>query len=119
MPQLSDRMLPQRATVWRIGRTPNGRGGYAEVLESVATKVPCRLAGASLSRMIEVDGQMVAEPTRACYFRLGTDVRAQDVLTIVGIAGRLIVQAADPQADGVYLKCLVTEEQPDPLATAA
>lgn len=117
MAKLSTRMLPQRATISRLTRASDGRGGYPETLEPVAEKVPCRLAGASLRPYSGIDGQLSAEITRSLYVMPEVDIRAQDVIAVAGVSARLVVQAADPQADGAYRKCLVTEEQPDNLVS--
>lgn len=108
---LSDRMLPQRVRIERVGdREKDGRGGFRETLAPVAEAQRCRLKGASLRTFVDADGQLVSEIQIEAYFEPGADVRAHDVLTLAG-GRRLIVHSADDQADGVYRKAFLTEEQ--------
>ncbi|MEY5098718.1 MAG: hypothetical protein RJA36_1437 [Pseudomonadota bacterium] len=111
MPIISDRMLPQSVRVERIVRTPNGRGGHTETKTTVATALRCRMTAAFLTQLADVDGQLVSQPTRYAYFDPDADLRPQDILTTPD--GRvLIVQAGEVQADGIYFKANLNEEQP-------
>lgn len=111
MPALSARMLPQRVKIERPGRTSDGKGGYPETLETVAQAQRCRLKGAALRTFVDTDGQLVSEVQIEAYFDLGADVRPHDTLTLQGSGRRLTVHSADDQADGVYRKAFLTEEQ--------
>ena len=111
MPVLSPRTLPQRVTIQRATRVADGQGGFTETLATIATNVPCRLGQPPLDTFQEADGQLRSEARRDGWFPPATSLRTHDVVVMAGM-GSLIVQAADLQADGVYVKAKLVEEQP-------
>lgn len=108
---LSGRMLPRRVQVTRVvDREPDGRGGFRNVVGAVGAPLRCRLKGAALRTFVNVDGQLVSEVQIEAWFDPGADVKPQDILQD-GTGRRLVVQSTDLQADGVYRKAFLTEEQ--------
>ena len=101
-------LLPQRAAILRVQRTGNGHGGYVENLVPLARNVPCRVGSASLNRFSDIDGRLATDPTRAAYFRPGQDLQPHDRIEVAG--QRMVVQAIERQADGVYLKAFLSDE---------
>jgi len=104
-------MLPQRVRIERLQRQGDGRGGFETTPVEVAASQRCRLKGASLRTFVDTDGQLVSEVQIEAYFDPDADLKPQDVLTEIATGRHLIVHSTDRQADGVYRKAFLTEEQ--------
>lgn len=109
MPPSIAHLLVQTATIKRIVRTPTGKGGHAEELRPVKTSEPCRLGGAKLTQYVAEDGKLVADVRRDAWFLPALDLRIRDVVVVDGRSH--IVNSTDLQADGVYRKAILNEEQ--------
>lgn len=102
-------LLPQRATIKRVARTANGKGGHTESLAVWKTAVPCRLGGARLTNYVDEDGRLVSDVRRDAWFLPDLALKIRDVLIVDGQTH--IVNSTDRQADGVYRKAILNEEQ--------
>jgi hypothetical protein len=117
-------LLQHRATILRPAQgTPTATGARPITWTTMASSVPCRIAGGTLARFADRDGRLAADTSRVGYFQAGTDLLPRDriqVATVRGCpAGLFTVTAIDPQGDDIYLKVLLTIEQPTPLPETA
>lgn len=123
MPSVAS-LLQHRATILRASQgAATSTGARPIAWTTVASGVPCRIAGSTLGRFADRDGRLVADTSRLAYFAAGTDLQARDRVQASTAAGApmglFTVGPGDPQGDDLYLKVLLTREQPTPLAEPA
>lgn len=102
-------MLPQRATVLRKVREPDGAGGYAEIETVIAEGLPIRIGGGTLGLMSAVAERMEPKVQFHAWMEVSAPVQPADVLIVGGT--RYNVHECETQADGAYRKARLEEDR--------